>query len=113
MFSWAFAKSVRSINAKRGKFEMVDESEETKKVIKFTEETLARVGTDLLVNPKEIEPPKVKCGDCAYYKTPKCTFENVAGYIKKKDYRCADFYPDRHIARDKLRKRKIVQKRVE
>jgi hypothetical protein len=92
---------------------MDDELEQTRKVIEFAEEALSRVGTDLLVNPKDIESPQVKCGDCAYYKTPKCTFANMAGYIKKKDYRCAEFYPDRHIQRDKKRKRKITQKRVE
>ena len=113
MFSWAFAKTVHNINVKKGKSKMDEKIEQTKKIVEFTEEALSRLGTDLLVNPKDINPPKVKCGDCAYYKTPKCTFENVAGYIKKKDYRCVDFYPDRHIARDKLRKHKARQERVE
>jgi len=85
--------------------------EENQKVIDFTEKALERVETELLINPRNIEPPQVRCGDCAYYKTPKCTFENMAGYIKKKDGACADFFLDRHIGRKKLRRK--VQKRVE
>ena len=60
---------------------------------------------------EKIENYKGVCGNCAFYKTPKCTFENMAGYIKKKDGACADFFPDRHIERKKLRRK--VQKRVE
>jgi len=53
------------------------------------------------------------CGQCAFYKTPKCLSVSSEGYIKKTDFACCDFYVDRHISRGKLRKRKIVQKRVE
>jgi hypothetical protein len=57
--------------------------------------------------------PKNTCGQCSAYKTPFCAFQNYRDVIKKSDQCCIDFYPDRHIQRDKLKKPRIVQRRVE
>jgi len=57
--------------------------------------------------------PNNACGQCSFYKTPKCTYEYYVAYITKKDSCCADFFPDRHIPRNKLKKPRVVQKRVE
>lgn len=63
-------------------------------------------------DPDKIEENQLtKCGDCAYYKTPKCLFQDQEGYIKKPDVGCSDFYFDRHLISKqslKRKKRKIV-----
>ena len=59
------------------------------------------------------ELPDNACGQCAAYKTPFCLFSNFNDVITKKDRACASFYPDRHIPREKLKKKRIVQRRVE
>jgi hypothetical protein len=63
---------------------------------------------ETLPNP---ELPKNTCGECSYYKTPRCFHANYNNVITKKDQACREFYPDRHIPRDGLKKGKTVQKR--
>ena len=65
-----------------------------------------------LAKDKELAP-KNTCGQCAAYKIPFCSFANRNDVIQKSDLCCVDFYPDRHIPRDKLKKPRVVQRRVE
>lgn len=56
------------------------------------------------------EPPKNPCGECSAYKTPFCTFAQYNDVIHKKDRACVDFYPDRHIPREKLKRKRVIMR---
>jgi len=82
----------------------------------FLHENMDLIAWEVLMQEiaKTAKPlPQNTCGQCSAYKTPFCVFANYQGVIAKKDQCCGSFYPDRHIPRDRLKKPRVVQRKVE
>jgi len=91
----------------------IDEVEQCRQLLRQIPDVLAlgSILYDLGIGKQRF--PNNTCGQCSFYKTPKCLFAYYNDVITKKDTCCPEFYPDRHIPRDKLKKPRVVQKRVE
>lgn len=94
---------------------MISEAEACGWLKEFLHENMDLIAWEMLM--QEIAKnanslPQNTCGQCSAYKTPFCIFSNYADVIKKKDQCCGSFYPDRHIARSKLKKPRVVEKAI-